>query len=88
MRIRHDGWLATSARKRLLPTVPERRGLSATVAPSPQPVKPETWEATLLRLTGKDVTRCPHCGARGVLIVDAVPATAERLSLSLQPRSP
>ena len=30
----------------------------------------------LLRLTGKDVTRCPHCGAGGFLIVEVVPATA------------
>ena len=88
VRIRHDGGLATSARKRLLPTGREGLGPSATVAASPPSVKPETWEAPSLRLTGKDVTRCPRRGAGGVLIVEAVLAPAERLSLSLQARSP
>ena len=49
----------------------------APVAHTPPPVEPETWEATLFRLTGKDVTRCPRCRAAGFLIVEALPAHAE-----------
>lgn len=89
VRIRHYSWLANSAGNRLLPTVREfLLGPSAAMALSPPPVELETWEATLLRLTGKDVTRCPHCGAGGFLIVEAVPATAEPGTLSLRVRSP
>jgi hypothetical protein len=35
------------------------------------------WEATLLRLTGQDVTRCLCCGAGDFIIVAAIPARAE-----------
>jgi len=88
VRIRHYGWLANAARKRLLPKVRELLGLSAPVARTPPPVEPETWEATLLRLTGKDVTRCPCCGAGGFRIVEAVPPRAEPGNLPLRVRSP
>ena len=88
VRIRHYGWLANSARQRLLPTVREVLSLSAPVACTPPPVEPETWEAMLLRLTGKDVTRCPCCGAEGFLIVEAVPARAKRGDCPLRLRSP
>ena len=88
VRIRHYGWLANSARKRLLPTVREVLGLSAPVACTPPPVEPESWEATVLRLTGKDVTRCPCCGAGGFLIVEAVPARAKPGDGPLRVRSP
>jgi len=76
VRIRHYGWLANTARKRFLPTVRELLAPSIPVAPTPPPVEPEPWEATLFRLTGKDVTRCPGCGAAGFLIVEALPARA------------
>ncbi len=88
VRIRHYGWLANSARQRLLPTVREVLGPSATSAPSPPAVAPDPWEATLLRLTGKDVTRCPCCGAGGFLIVAAVPARAEPGHVPRRVRSP
>jgi len=42
VRIRHYGWLANSARKRLLPTVREVLGQSAAVAPAPPAVAPES----------------------------------------------
>ena len=88
VRIRHYGWLANSARKRLLPTVRTVLGLAAPVAGTSPPVTPEPWEATLLRLTGKDVTRCPCCGAREFLIVEALPARAEPGHFPLRDRSP
>ena len=88
VRIRHYGGLPNSARKRLLPTVREVLGLSAPVACPPPPVEPEPWEATLLRLTGKDVARCPCCGAEGFFIVEAVPARAKPGDFPLRVRSP
>jgi Putative transposase/Transposase zinc-binding domain len=88
VRIRHYGWLANCARQRLLPTVRAVLGLSAPLACTPPPVEPETWEATLLRLTGKDVTRCPCCGAEGFLIVEAVSARAQPDDFPLRVRSP
>ncbi len=88
VRIRHYGWLANSARPRLLPKVREVLGPSTAVAPSPPAVEGEPWEATLLRLTGKDVTRCPRCGAGGFLIVEVVRGTAEAGPLARRGRSP
>jgi Putative transposase/Transposase zinc-binding domain len=88
MRIRHYGWLANCARKRLLPRVRELLGGSPAAVPLPPPAEPERWEAMLLRLTGQDVTRCPHCGAGGFLIVEMVPATARLRDLALSVKSP
>jgi hypothetical protein len=88
VRIRHYGWLANTARKRLLPKVREVLAPAAPVAQTPPPVKPETWEITLFRLTGKDVTRCPCCGAAGFLIVEALPARAELRNFPWRGRSP
>jgi hypothetical protein len=88
VRIRHYGWLANAARKRLLPTVREVLAPAAPVARTPPPVEPETWEITLFRLTGKDVTRCPCCGAAGFLIVEALPARAELRNFPWRGRSP
>ena len=88
VRIRHYGWLANSARHRLLPTVRELLGLSATRASAASALAPDTWEATLRRLTGKDVTRCPCCGAGGFLIVAVGPAHAEPGDVARGGRSP
>jgi hypothetical protein len=70
-----------------LPTVRELLAPSTPVARTPPPVEPETWEATLLRLTGKDVTRCPGCGAAGFLIVETLPARAELRNFPWRGRS-
>ena len=88
MRIRHYGWLANSARQRLLPKVHALLGCVQATVPLPPPAEPEPWEAMLLRLTGKDVTRCPHCGAGDFLIVEVVPATARLGDLALRVKSP
>ena len=88
VRIRHYGWLANAARKRLLPTVRELLAPAAPGARIPPPIESEPWEATLLRLTGKDVTRCPCCGAGGFLIVEALPARGEPGDLPWRGRSP
>ena len=88
VRIRHYGWLANTARKRLLPTVREVLTPAAPVARTPSPGEPDTWEITLCRLTGKDVTRCPCCGAGGFLIVEALPARAALRHFPWRGRSP
>ena len=69
VRIRHYGLLANSVRR-------ARVALCRRLLPACQEVAPrtphETWDELLLRLTGKDVTRCPQCG-RGRL------CTAQRI---------
>jgi Transposase zinc-binding domain/Putative transposase len=37
------------------------------------PRGPERWEALLLRLTGRDVTRCPQCGTGHLVVVEELP---------------
>jgi hypothetical protein len=88
MRIRHYGWLANSARTRLLPRVRALLGCVPASVPLPSPAESEPWEALLLRLTGRDVTRCPACGAGGFLIVDVVSATARLRDRPLRLNSP
>jgi hypothetical protein len=87
--IRHYGWLANSVRKRLLPKVRAILDpVAAVTGPLPRP-EPETWEATLRRLTGIDVTRCPRCGGSGFVVVAEVPALkTARLYPWAGPRSP
>lgn len=60
VRIRHYGLLANSVRQDRIALCRQLLGVLAdTAAPAPR----EGWEELLLRLTGKDVTRCPRCGA-------------------------
>ena len=61
VRIRHYGLLANSVRRERVALCRELLGVRADDLPE---VPAETWEETLLRLTGKDVTRCPRCGGR------------------------
>ena len=56
MRIRHFGLLANRTRREKLP---QCRALLEQ-APPPEPV-PESAAETMLRLTGVDIERCPHC---------------------------
>ena len=60
VRIRHYGFLANAVRKERLALCRELLGVRDEVA---APAPPETWEALLLRLTGRDVTLCPQCKA-------------------------
>ncbi len=60
VRIRHYGLLANSVRRERIALCREVLGVRESDIPE---VPVETWEELLLRLTGKDVTRCPECGA-------------------------
>jgi hypothetical protein len=59
VRIRHYGFLANAVRRKRVALC---RHLLGVLDPPPHPAVRETWEELLLRLTGKDVTRCPRCG--------------------------
>ncbi len=58
VRIRHYGLLANSVKKERIALC--RKLLGAQALPPPATPR-EGWEELLLRLTGKDVTRCPNC---------------------------
>lgn len=61
VRIRHYGFLANSVRRDRIARCRELLGVR--VEPAVPPATRESWTELLLRLTGKDVTRCPRCGA-------------------------
>jgi hypothetical protein len=61
VKIRHFGFLSNRCRKASLDVC--RSLLDATEPPA---TLPETWQQSLLRLTGIDVTRCPVCEGRMV----------------------
>lgn len=60
VRIRHYGFLANSVRRERIALCRRLLGVPADEAP---PARTESWEELLLRVTGKDVTRCPQCKA-------------------------
>ena len=59
MRIRHYGFLANRAKKDRLAECRAQLRASA-----PEPVEPKSITEWMFELTGTDITRCPHCGAR------------------------
>ena len=59
VRIRHYGFLANSVRRDRMALC--RRLLGVPAEPR-ETVSRETWKQLLLRVTGRDVTRCPRCG--------------------------
>ena len=68
MRIRHYGFLANSVRKRQIARCRELLAVPRKEIDSRSPQRVETWQELLLRLTGRDVNRCPLCkrGRMGV----------------------
>ncbi len=71
VRTRHYGLLANANRNTDIPRCHELLGHQ----PNPSPPKDETWQELVLRLTGKDVTRCPKCDARALITVEFNPVT-------------
>jgi hypothetical protein len=88
VRIRHDGFLANPVRQEKLPRVRRWLAPPAGAGESKAPMEPEGWEALLLRLTGKDVTRCPRCGVGRLLVVEELPALLGPGDPSRRARSP
>ncbi len=76
VRIRHYGFLASPLRRTTLGKVRQLLGRPAAATAGQVPHEPEPWQAMLLRLTGKDVTRCPQCRQGRLLIVHHLPALA------------
>ncbi len=60
VRIRHYGFMANAVRRREIGRCRELLELP-TPSPSAAVIRSETWQETLLRITGKDVTCCPRC---------------------------
>ena len=60
VRIRHYGLLANAVRRREISRCRDLLSLPTLPTSKEQP-RSETWQETLLRLTGRDVARCPRC---------------------------
>ena len=56
-KIRYYGWMAGTKRKDSLTNIREAIG-----APPPEPPPEETLDERILRRTGIDIRKCPHCG--------------------------
>ena len=70
MRIRYFGGLANSVRKRWLATCRDLLAAGGADLPLPPPPSKETWQEEMKRLTGIDVTRCPHCKTGRLVAVE------------------
>ena len=88
VRIRHYGFLANPVRLQKLPRIRQWLAPSALAPESHAPREPERWDALLLRLTGKDVTRCPRCGVGHLVVVEELPALVGPGHFPRRARSP
>jgi hypothetical protein len=86
VRIRHYGLLANSVRKQRLEIC--RKLLDAPVPAPKSDSKPETWQALMLRLTGKDVTICPACHKGHMVRTELLPPALATWSLPGRGTSP
>lgn len=80
VRVRHYGFLANSVRRREIArcrAILDAAHQEPPVA-SPTPNPTETWKEALLRLTGRDVTRCPKCGEGRLQQTEILPPTHRR----------
>jgi Putative transposase/Transposase zinc-binding domain len=73
VRIRHYGLLANPVRHERIALCRQLLNVAPETIPS---LPPENWEQTLLRLTGKDLTRCPQCGAGRLCTSADIPPNA------------
>lgn len=73
VRIRHFGFLANAVRKKRL--LKCRMLLAVAIPSAPEAeTDEESWQKTLLRLTGKDVTKCPRCRKGRLVELEELPA--------------
>jgi hypothetical protein len=74
VKIRYYGWLAPTRKRETLAAIRAALG-----AEPPAPPPEETPAERILRLTGVDVRRCPHCDATALVYVGRLaPATTAR----------
>lgn len=89
VRIRHYGLLANSVRAKLLARCRELLEVDSIDGdPTPTTENPQSWQALLQRLTGKDVTLCPQCGKGHLVLIEHLPALRLVGSLPARPRPP
>ncbi len=69
VKIRHYGLLGNRCRRKNLDKC---RELLACADQNKAEQKAETWQETLLRLTGIDVAKCPACGERTMRTVETI----------------
>ena len=72
VRIRHYGLHANAGKAE---KIARCRELLGAPPPVPPPLEEEGWEDRLLRLTGRDVRRCPGCGERTLTLVETLAPT-------------
>lgn len=70
VRIRHYGLLANAGKAEKI-----ARCRLLLAAPPPPALEEEGWEDRLLRVTGRDVRRCPRCGERTLELVETLAPT-------------
>ena len=68
VKIRHYGLLGNRCRKKKL----DRCRVLLACEQTKEERKTETWQDTLLRLTGYDVSKCPACGERAMRTVEII----------------
>jgi hypothetical protein len=69
VKVRYYGWMAPHAKPTVLPAIRAALG-----APAPaKPPEEETASERILRLTGVDVHRCPHCGKPALVRLGRLP---------------
>ncbi len=86
MRVRHYGFLGNACRATRIAHIRdqlEQRPHELTPKPSPD----EPWEALMLRITGRDVTRCPACKQGKLQLIATLLPTA-RIYILQKARSP
>ena len=89
MRIRHYGFLANVHKHRLLPRCRALLGVEVTGSgDTDDPGDQESWQELLYRLTGKDVTLCPHCKRGHLVVKERVSALGRRPPVQPRIRSP
>ncbi len=85
VRIRHYGLLANPVRAERLAKCRALLGAEDPACPEDPPGR-EAWEETLLRLTGKDVTRCALCREGRMHVVEALPPDPSALPKEIPAR--
>ena len=73
VKVRYYGWLAPTRKQAALAAI---RGVLGAVAPPPLP--PETPPERILRLTGIDIRRCPHCEVSALVYIGRLEPTCAR----------